>query len=136
MSFLSKSLTNAVSRSPRHQSWDKREHVTMILLILETMDFSSRIDHKGFSCSFFKDQEEATMTYTGHIFCDREYHDWSGLEIYLPREGKPKKSLQHESQSSNIRLQKAAFKYESRSWDLLHPNRSNDKQLYTVAFTH
>lgn len=53
MSFLSKSLTNAVTRNPWHQSREKREHMTMI----------------------FKDQKEATMTCAAHIFCDREYHD-------------------------------------------------------------
>lgn len=31
---------------------------------------------------------DATRTYAAHVFCDREYHDWSGLEIlgaYEPR---------------------------------------------------
>ena len=42
----------------------------------------------------FKDQKEATMTYTAHIFCDREYHDWSGLEILVPRKEKPKKTFE------------------------------------------
>ena len=38
----------------------------------------------------FKDQEEPPMTCTAHIFCDREYHDWSGLEIFAPRKEKPR----------------------------------------------
>ena len=42
----------------------------------------------------FKDQKESTMTCTAHIFCDREYHDWSGLEILAPREEKPKKAFE------------------------------------------
>lgn len=41
-----------------------------------------------------RDRKEAAMALTAHIFCDRKYHDWSGLEIFAPREKEPRKVLE------------------------------------------